>query len=681
MAQYMQVLRKLEDRETELDELQLDREELRRLRQEAEARLSSTTQRYEQVQSKLQEACVSEKQLQERCHVAEEALRAAKEQLGSLHDDLAVAQAGAKKLRAEQRKQRKDIQKAAAVAANDEVRAQTELFESKLRAKEAKVKDARKIAKTAVKEAKALKKACSAEVEALTIKLRQAKSNSGSGLDPFTRGKSTSEAAAYHEDDHATRHTETFQKINGPLLQFFEEHEQVAADSVQVANEEVQALRAQLQTQTAQRIAEQNAVAQVTRRQQKKLRLDLQQAKAALDVARAELALRKQQYSEPLEGDAHSIHSTISPKDATVLLHTEILELKKAAARSEQIFLQSTLAGDDKYATLHDEYVALQQKQAVTVAESVRISTENRSKERCEARKLEAYKKELENLRRTIADSQAVEADRRRAKESHISDQITSLHAQIASLKAENALLLTASEIPGGDENDDPEAAAIRKLNAAKESVARTRGELEEALNRATSLSSKVHALKANLAAADRKAIHALNDLSSEVAASQAREVGFRSLEADAAARIGLLQTELDAANQRAGDLVRQYSLRLETASLSTQHLQQQLDNRSVSDFVDDSDQGSEHNSTLRQSAASAGMSDGATADRYETPDVREVQMLRHQLLAYARQEVETNLQRNQLEALVETNASKDELLAQLREDVANLRDDRDAVS
>lgn len=47
----------------------------------------------------------------------------------------------------------------------------------------------------------------------------------------------------------------------------------------------------------------------------------------------------------------------------------------------------------------------------------------------------------------------------------------------------------------------------------------------------------------------------------------------------------------------------------------------------------------------------------------------------------YTRQEVELSQHRDELEALVEANASKEELLAKLRDDVASLRDDRDAVS
>lgn len=78
MTQYVQLLSKLQHREAEFDELQLDRAELRRLRREAEARLSSTTQQYEEVKTQLDSAESSKQELHERCHSAEEALRFAK---------------------------------------------------------------------------------------------------------------------------------------------------------------------------------------------------------------------------------------------------------------------------------------------------------------------------------------------------------------------------------------------------------------------------------------------------------------------------------------------------------------------------------------------------------------------------------------------------------------------------
>lgn len=61
-------------------------------------------------------------------------------QLGTVSTEL-------KQLRADQKAQKREIRKVAAAAANEEIRAQTERFEAKLRAKDAKVKDARKKAK------------------------------------------------------------------------------------------------------------------------------------------------------------------------------------------------------------------------------------------------------------------------------------------------------------------------------------------------------------------------------------------------------------------------------------------------------------------------------------------------------------------------------------------------------
>ena len=64
-----------------------------------------------------------------------------------LEDKLDAASTELKQLRSTQKAQKREIRKVAAAAANEEIRAQTERFEAKLRAKEAKVKDARKKAK------------------------------------------------------------------------------------------------------------------------------------------------------------------------------------------------------------------------------------------------------------------------------------------------------------------------------------------------------------------------------------------------------------------------------------------------------------------------------------------------------------------------------------------------------
>lgn len=143
----MTLLAQLQTREAEFDELQLDREELRRMRREAEARLASTTEKFEETKTKLQKVVHSEQALHDRCHAAEENARTLATKVEELQQQLKKVSSENASMKKQQKLQKKEIQQAAATAANDEIQAQTAKFEAKLRAKEAKVKDARKKAR------------------------------------------------------------------------------------------------------------------------------------------------------------------------------------------------------------------------------------------------------------------------------------------------------------------------------------------------------------------------------------------------------------------------------------------------------------------------------------------------------------------------------------------------------
>lgn len=147
MEKYLSLLNQLTNREAELGELQLDREELRRLRREAEDRLLSTEQQYEDLKKRVATAANTEQELQQRCHDAEKSLNVANNECMSLRKSLKVATSELRSLKHTNKIVKRDIQKAAAAAANEEIERITQLFDKKLRAKELKVKEAKKALK------------------------------------------------------------------------------------------------------------------------------------------------------------------------------------------------------------------------------------------------------------------------------------------------------------------------------------------------------------------------------------------------------------------------------------------------------------------------------------------------------------------------------------------------------
>ena len=153
--------------------------------------------------------------------------------------------------------------------------------------------------------------------------------------------------------------------------------------------------------------------------------------------------------------------------------------------------------------------------------------------------------------------------------------RMNAAEAQVQSLKAELAILLGAGADGGeiekptaagaGDDDDDGadedagERRAIkRKLQAAHKAVAATRAELEAAVEKAVSMESETHTLRAAVAEAERRAIRALDGLSTEAAEARNRDAKLRAAEAAAVSRSETLQAELQTAGQRVLELKRE---------------------------------------------------------------------------------------------------------------------------
>ena len=554
----------------------------------------------------------------------------------------------------------------------------------------------------AAREVTEAQRICRAEVQSLTLKLQQAQQRSfeqsptvdkeDGAMLPATSASSSGGTKSVAEKESLQGSDQV--RTSAHMESFFAEEKIQWSARAEAAVREAAALRKELAEQEAQSLAAAQAVAEVTRKQHRKLRLDLHAAQSALEIANAELRVHGVTNNASGEEDADAAQRNSGAKggdaeiDELLMLRQEVLQLKRAAAQAERTFLHAVLTNDDKCARLHDKLVDLQHEKAAAVAEAARTNADHETDMRLLQRRVAANEKELLVVERAQQDTAAMgEAERIKAQ---IAASVAA--EQIASLQADLAIFLQPIE---DCELKDDAIESIETIEQGKKRLTdmhhrvakankvavRAREELDMCTNQCANLQLEVESLRAEASQANRRAIRAFDDLSAEAGAAKLRDANALASEAAAAARIEELQRELTSAQERSQTAQREYSLQLKHAQLNIQHLQTELQESETT--------GSRSNDQLSQpSDANARKGNhgkvATSTDNIEPNLVSslrfEVRQLRAQVLAHERQDAVLVGQRDELEALVEANASKEDLVKCLREDVASLRDDRDAV-
>ena len=409
-----------------------------------------------------------------------------------------------------------------------------------------------------------------------------------------------------------------------------------------------------------------NAVAAVTRRQQKQLRLELQDTKSRLSIVQAELELKNTQLLETrgaigAPADEEQGGGAPNYKQQIMQLQDEIIQLKKSAGESQHSFLESVLSGDDTTAELQQKLSVLNERHLLSTATAARKETVLHASINTLTRRNLAFEKQLQQEKQVHQDQIASLKSRARTELADIASERTAAKEEVDSLKSDLAILL--------DKPVDGPAETAQELINARRVIKKAKTELEVARSKSLQLGNEVHKLREQLETANRKAIQACDNLAAEIQSHQQHTVHITAQSASAAARVEELQFELKAAGERFRSMKKSYDVQAQKKAVTETFATPPKDHTAIAGEVVP-----EASVTVDTTLAlESGTKNSAD------PTV-ELEKLRLQVIALKRQEVDAALNRSELQELVEANATKEELLAKLREDVANLREDRDAV-